>query len=82
MLRLLAAARFALTLVTSADAITPEPLHQPDEMITQIAHGCGAGRTSVGTACVARTTIRHTRRASRAIRRCATWHRGICAGWY
>jgi hypothetical protein len=81
MLRLLAATGFTLALTTSAEAITPSPFHLPEDMIMQIAYGCGAGKTQVGSACVARTTIRHTRRASRAIRRCVGWHRGVCAGW-
>ena len=54
----------------SAQAITPAPLPQPDGMITQVRLGCGPGRTRVGGVCVARTTIRHTRRmARRAYRR-------------
>ena len=79
---LLAIAGFALALATSAEAITPVPLHQPEGMIMQIAYGCGAGKTRVGRDCVARTTIRHTRRASRAVHRCVSWDRGVCAGWH
>jgi hypothetical protein len=82
MLRVLAAAGFVLALATSAEAIKPAPFHQPEDMIMQIAYGCGAGKTRVGSACVARTTTRHSRRASRAIRRCVGWHRGVCAGWH
>jgi len=36
------------------------------------AHRLGGG------VCVARTTIRHTRRA---VRRCAFWHGGVCRRW-
>jgi hypothetical protein len=68
MLRLIAVAGFALAVATSAQAMTPAPIPQPDGMITQVRLGCGLGRTRVGGVCVARTTIRHTRRA---IRRCA-----------
>jgi len=64
MIRLIAAA-FALALATSAQAMPLAPLHQPDGMITQVAAACGAGRTRVNGVCVARTTIRHTRRAVR-----------------
>jgi hypothetical protein len=46
-------------------AITPAPLPQPDGMFTQVRFACGPGRTRVGGVCVARTTIRHTRRAVR-----------------
>ena len=37
----------------------------PDGVITQARFGCGPGRTLVAGRCVARTTIRHTRRAIR-----------------
>jgi hypothetical protein len=65
MTRLIVAAGFALFLATSAQAITPAPIPQPDDMITQVRLGCGPGRTRVNGVCVARTTIRQTRRAAR-----------------
>jgi hypothetical protein len=34
-------------------------------MITQIAYGCGPFRTRIRGVCVARTTVRHTRRVVR-----------------
>jgi hypothetical protein len=76
MIRLIAVAGFALIVATSAQAMTPAPIPQPDGMITQVRLGCGPGRTRVNGVCVARTTIRHTRRA---VRRCARWHGGVCA---
>jgi hypothetical protein len=82
MLRLLAGAGFLVALATSADAITLAPPPQSHETITQAAYRCGAGRTRVEGVCKARTTVRHTRRASRAVRRCVGWHRGVCAGWH
>ena len=69
MIRLIAVAGFALTVASSAQAFTPVPFPEPDAMITQIAAACGAGRTRVNGVCVARTTVRQTRRA---VRRCAT----------
>src|SRR5262249_39715311 len=69
MIRLIAIAGF-LALATSAQAITPAPIPQPDGMVTQVRLGCGPFRTRVNGVCVARTTIRHTRRmARRAYRR-------------
>jgi hypothetical protein len=65
MLRLIAVAVVGLALATSALALTPAPLHQPDGMITQVRFGCGPGRTVVAGHCVAKTTIRHTRRVVR-----------------
>ena len=65
MIRLIAVAGFALSVAISAQAMTPAPIPQPDGMIMQIAAACGAGRTRVNGVCVARTTIRQTRRAVR-----------------
>jgi hypothetical protein len=65
MLRLFAVAGFALAVATSAQAITPAPIPHPDSVITPVAAACGPGRTRVGGVCVARTTIRQTRRAVR-----------------
>jgi hypothetical protein len=65
MIRLIAVAGFALAVTSSAQAMTPAPIPQPDGMITQVAAGCGAGRTMVNGVCVARTTVRQTRRAVR-----------------
>jgi len=76
MLRLIAIAGFALTVATSAQGMTPAPLALPDGMVTQVAVGCGVGRTRVNGMCVARTTVRHARRA---VRRCVRWQGGACA---
>jgi hypothetical protein len=38
MIRLIAFAAFALALATSAEAMSPAPLHQPDGMITQVRY--------------------------------------------
>ena len=69
MIRLIAVAGFALSVATSTQAMTPAPIPQPDGVIAQIALACGVGRTRVNGVCVARTTVRQTRRADR---RCAT----------
>jgi hypothetical protein len=66
---LIAVAGFVLSVATSTLAMTPAPIPQPDGMITQVALACGVGRTRVNGVCVARTTVRQTRRA---VRRCAT----------
>jgi hypothetical protein len=79
MIRLATVAGFALAVAVSAQAMTTAPIHQPDGMVTQVAYGCGPGRTRVGGVCVARTTIRQTRRA---VRRCVRWHAGVCAVYY
>jgi len=65
MIRLLAVAAFTLAIATSAQAMSLAPLHQPDGMVTQVREACGAGRVRVNGVCVARTTIRQTRRSYR-----------------
>ena len=70
MIRLIAIGALALSLAVPAQATPVAPaLAQPDSMITEIAAACGVGRTRVNGVCVARTTVRQTRRA---VRRCAT----------
>jgi hypothetical protein len=69
MIRLIAVAGFVLAVATSAQAMTAAPIHHQDGMITQVRLGCGPGRTRVGGVCVARTTVRHTRRQARRLRR-------------
>ena len=76
MLKLIAVAAFALAFATSAQAMSPVPLGQPDAMTTRIAYGCGPFRTRVAGVCVARTT-------KRQVRRCAVWGAGnVCRRWY
>ena len=43
-LKVIAFAAFALAVATSAQAMSPVPLHQSDDMITQVREACGAGR--------------------------------------
>jgi hypothetical protein len=77
MIRLIAAAGFALSIATSAQAMTPAPIPQTNsDMITKIAAACGPGRTRINGVCVARTTVRQTRRE---VRRCLRWNAGVCA---
>ena len=76
MIRLIAFAAFAIAVITPAQAMPVAPVHEQDSMITQVAVGCGAGRTRVGGVCVARTTKRQARR-------CAVWGAGnVCTRWY
>ena len=61
MIRLIAVA-FALTVATSAQAMSPAPLHQANGMITQIREACGAGMHMVNGACITTSARRHARR--------------------
>ena len=54
MLKLIAVAAFALAVTSSAEAMTPAPVHQPQGMITHVAFGCGVGRTRINGVCVSR----------------------------
>ena len=47
MIRMFAVGGFALILAASAQAMTPAPIAQSDDIITQVAFGCGPGRTRV-----------------------------------
>jgi hypothetical protein len=76
MIRLIAFTAFVIAVTTSAQAMPVAPLHEQDGMITQVAVGCGVGRTRVNGVCVARTT-------KRQVRRCKVWGAGnVCARWY
>lgn len=78
MIRWLAVLTFALLVGTSAHGMTPAPLVQTNSMITPVAAACGPGRTRINGVCVARTTVRQTRRA---VRRCVRWQAGVCASY-
>ena len=63
MFRLVAFA-FALAVSTSAQAMSLAPLDQPDGMITQVRHACGAGmrwNEALGR-CATTSARRHVRR--------------------
>jgi hypothetical protein len=64
MMRMIAVV-FAMAAATSAQAMPLAPLQQTARMFTEARFGCGPGRTLVAGRCVARTTIRHTRRVVR-----------------
>ena len=53
---------FALAVATSAQAMSPAPLHQPNGMITQVREACGAGMHMVNGACITTSARRHARR--------------------
>jgi len=76
MMRWLAVATFTLMIGTSVHGMTPGPLPQSESLITPVAAACGPGRTRINGVCVARTTVRQTRRA---VRRCLRWQGGVCA---
>lgn len=68
MIRLIAVA-FALTVASAAQAFTPAPVKQPNDLVINVREACGAGMHRVNGVCI-RTPAR--RSASRAVRRCAT----------
>ena len=75
MVRTIAIALFGLSLAFAAQAMPLSPVHQPDSMITQARMGCGMGRVMVNGVCQSRAGMRQE---SRAMRRCARWHGGVC----
>ena len=63
MIRFIAVA-FVLAVATSAQAMSPPPLHQADGMITQVRQACGAGmkwNNALGR-CATTSARRHVRR--------------------
>jgi hypothetical protein len=77
MMRSLCAIVLALTLATSAEAMTAGPLSEPDGMITKIASPCGSGHMRVRGGrvrgvCATRTIPGHH------VRRCVERHAGVC----
>jgi hypothetical protein len=70
------ATAFAVALMSSAEAMPLAAPQPPDDTVILVREGCGAGRVRVHGVCVARTTIRHTRRE---VRRCLRWEAGVCA---
>ena len=56
-LRLIAFAAVALAVATSAQAMSPVPLHQSDGIVTQVREDCGAGYHMVNSTCI-RTAAR------------------------
>ena len=53
---------FALAVATSAQAMSLAPLHQSDNMITQVRQACGAGMHMINGRCVTTSARRHVRR--------------------
>src|ERR1051326_5413311 len=79
MIRLIAVA-FALALASSAQAMPPVSVLQPDETVINVREGGGPGRGRVrvrgpGGHWLARPTTRHPRRALRRFRR---WEGSAC----
>jgi hypothetical protein len=61
MIRLIAVV-FALTVATSAQAMSVAPLTEPDNMITRARQACGAGMHLVNGRCVTTPARRQARR--------------------
>ena len=61
MIRLIAVV-FAAAVASSAQAMPLAPLHQPDNMITQVRQGCGAGMHMINGRCVTTPARRDVRR--------------------
>ena len=67
-LRLIAFAAFALAVATSAQAMSPAPLHQPDGMTTQVREACGTGMHMVNGKCIRTATRRNAARCAVGLR--------------
>lgn len=75
MIKFVCIAAMTLALGASAQAMPRAPLHQSNGITTQVAYGCGVGRTRVRGVCVSRRNIR-------GVRRCVVWGVGrVCRRW-
>ena len=83
MVRLIAVVAFALVVATSAQAMSPMPLHEPDAMITQIRKARQARQCwdpyQVRINGICEFWARHV---SRAQHRCVEWNEGFCVEYY
>jgi hypothetical protein len=91
MIRLLISLAFALAVATSAEAMSPAPLHEPDAMVTQVLKARQAHRlvTWPSAKCwdpnqvvVNGNCEFYARHVSRAQHRCVTWNEGFCVEYY
>ena len=80
MIRLLISVVLALAVATSAEAMSPTPIHQPNGMITQIrqARQCDdPNQVRVNGICED-----YARHVSRAEHKCIAWNEGFCIEYY
>ena len=70
MIRWIAVAAFTLAIATSAQAMSPVPLHQADSMVTQVREACGAGMHMVNGTCVRTPARRNASRCARGVKSC------------
>jgi hypothetical protein len=83
MIRLIAVAAFALAVATSAGAMSPAPLHEPDAMITQIRQARQARRCEDPNQVVINGICDFwARHVDRAHHRCVEWNEGFCVEYY
>ena len=59
---------FALAVATSAQAMSPAKLHQPDSMLIQVREACGAGFHMVNGTCVRTAVLRNAARCAVGMR--------------
>jgi len=66
MIRLVAVV-FVLALASSAQAIQPTPIQQPDELVIKVRQACGAGMHYVNGACIRTPDRRAASRCARGV---------------
>jgi hypothetical protein len=78
----------ALAVATSAEAMSPAPLHEPDAMITQVRKARGlvtwpqAKCWDPNQVLVNGNCEFYARHVSRAQHRCVEWNEGFCVEYY
>jgi len=66
MIRLIAIA-LALAFASSAQAFSPAPTRQPDELIIKVRHACGPGMHMVNGVCIRTPARRAASRCARGV---------------
>ena len=80
MIRLLISVALALVVTTSAGAMSPVPLHEPDPMITKVRK---AGQCDDPNQVVVNGICEdYARDVSRAEHKCIAWNEGFCIEYY
>ena len=78
MIRLLISVALALAVATSAEAMSPAPLHEPDSMITKVRKARQPACWDPNQVQVNGICMDYARHEPRAQHVCISWSEGVC----
>ena len=82
MIRLLISVALALAIATSAEAMSPAPLHEPGSMITKVRKASQPACWDPNQVRVNGICMDYARHVSRAQHKCISWNEGVCVEYY